>query len=61
VMETGLYNLTQNETPVLVHFGPSKTATYVFARLPEPPPSEQPTTTAAPVPAGTLPADDLRR
>jgi hypothetical protein len=61
VMETGLYNLTQNETPVLVHFGPTKTATYVFARLPEPPQSEQPTTTAAPVPAGTLPADDLRR
>ena len=66
VMETGLYNLTQNETPVLVHFGPEKTATYLFARLPEPPSSgaEQPTTTAAapgPAPQGTPPADDLRR
>jgi hypothetical protein len=36
VMETGLYNLTQQETPVLVHFGSSKTETYLFARLPEP-------------------------
>ena len=35
VMETGLYNLTQNTTPVLTHFGPDQTATYVFARLPE--------------------------
>jgi hypothetical protein len=55
VMETGLYNLTQQETPVLVHFGPSKTETYLFARLPEPQQSEQPTTTA------TGPADDFRR
>jgi len=62
VMETGLYNLTQQETPVLVHFGPSKTATYMFARLPEPSAAEQPTTTAAaPAPVPVQPADDLRR
>lgn len=36
VMETGLYNLTQNETPVLVHFGGNKTSTYLFTRLAEP-------------------------
>jgi hypothetical protein len=63
VMETGLFNLTQNETPVLVHFGPSKTATYLFARLPEPQQSESAegaaaTATAPPPPP---PADDFRR
>jgi hypothetical protein len=36
VMETGLFNLTQEETPVLAHLGPNKTATYLLARLPEP-------------------------
>ena len=36
VLETGLYNLTQEQTPVLVHFNPSQTDTYVLARLPEP-------------------------
>jgi len=57
VMETGLYNLTQQETPVLVHFGPAKTATYLFARLPEPSqsPDQPPATATAP------PAEDLRR
>src|SRR5205085_10302294 len=69
VMETGLYNLTQNTTPVLVHFGPEKTATYLFARLPEPKEGEQQTQTAAapgpapqgPAPQGAPPAEDLRR
>jgi hypothetical protein len=36
VLETGLYNLTQEQTPVLVHYGPEKTATYLMARLPAP-------------------------
>jgi len=62
VMETGLYNLTQNETPVLVHFGPEKTATYLFARLPEPKESDQAAATAtAPQPAAAPAAEDLRR
>jgi hypothetical protein len=64
VMETGLYNLTQNETPVLVHFGPEQTATYLFARLPEPKEGEAATQTAAnpgPAPQGAPPAEDLRR
>jgi hypothetical protein len=60
VMETGLYNLTQNTTPVLVHFGPEKTATYVFARLPEPREGEQAGATAN-ANVGTPPAEDLRR
>jgi len=46
VLETGLYNLTQDETPVLVHFGPNKTAIYRFIRLHEPQQSDQPATTA---------------
>jgi len=61
VMETGLYNLTQNETPVLVHFGPTQTATYTFARLPEPKEGEATATAAAPPTFGTPPAEDLRR
>jgi len=36
VFETGLFNLTQDETPVLVHFGPQKTETFVFVRLEQP-------------------------
>jgi len=36
VLETGVYNLTQQEAPVLAHFGPDKTANYVFVRLPQP-------------------------
>lgn len=36
ILETGLFNLTQEQTPVLVHFGPNKTATYLLARLPMP-------------------------
>jgi len=64
VFETGLYNLTQNATPVLLHQGPTQTQTWVFARLPEPK-EDQATTTAAapqqPAPIGTPPAEDLRR
>jgi hypothetical protein len=36
VFETGLFNLTQDETPVLVHFGAHETETFVFARLEQP-------------------------
>jgi hypothetical protein len=36
VLETGLYNLTLDETPVLVHFGENQTQTYLFVRLEEP-------------------------
>ncbi|NUQ64061.1 MAG: hypothetical protein HUU20_16415 [Pirellulales bacterium] len=33
VAETGLYNLTQNEAPVLIHFGAEKVETYLLVRL----------------------------
>ena len=39
VMETGVFNLTQDQAPVLVHFGPEKTETVLLVRLDE---SEQP-------------------
>jgi hypothetical protein len=36
VAETGLYNLTLDEAPVLVHFGPDKTQEVLLVRLPPP-------------------------
>ncbi|MDX1947654.1 MAG: hypothetical protein SFU86_19810 [Pirellulaceae bacterium] len=54
VLETGLYNLTRQEAPVLVHFGPNKTATYVFVRLPEPEHTDPPAA-ALPEPQSELP------
>jgi len=33
VAETGLYNLTQEEAPVLIHFGTERTENYLFVRL----------------------------
>jgi len=36
VFETGLYNLTQEEAPVLMHFGTEWTENYLLVRLDEP-------------------------
>jgi hypothetical protein len=36
VVETGLYNLTNDEAPVLVHFGPDQQETRIFVRLKQP-------------------------
>lgn len=47
VLETGIFNLTQQETPVLAHLGPDKTATYLLARLPEPKQESEPATPPA--------------
>lgn len=33
VVETGLYNLTLQDVPILVHFGPEKTENWLLARL----------------------------
>jgi len=33
VAETGLYNLTQDEAPVLIHFGTERTENYLLVRL----------------------------
>ena len=35
VMETGIYNLTQDQAEVLVHFGPEQTQTVLLVRLDE--------------------------
>jgi len=36
VLETGIYNLTKEETPVLVHFGDQKTQNWLMVRLDKP-------------------------
>jgi len=36
VLETGLYNLTQPQTPVLMHFGILQTQTWFLVRLEQP-------------------------
>ncbi len=36
VVETGLYNLTQDEAAVLVHFGPDRVENYLLVRLDAP-------------------------
>jgi len=36
VVETGLYNLTQDEAPALVHFGTDRVETYLLVRLDQP-------------------------
>jgi hypothetical protein len=36
IMETGIYNLTQDESTALVHFGSGKVQTWLLVRLPQP-------------------------
>ena len=36
VVETGLYNLTQDDSTALVHFGPDKTQQDVLVRMQQP-------------------------
>ncbi|MGO8879008.1 MAG: hypothetical protein ACLPVO_17275 [Desulfomonilaceae bacterium] len=40
IMETGIYNLTKDETGVLVHFGKEQTQEWLMIRLKEPPAQE---------------------
>lgn len=42
IMETGLYNLTQDQTEALVHFGRNKTEKWLMVRLQEPAREQQP-------------------
>jgi hypothetical protein len=46
VVETGLYNLTQDETPVLVHYGADKVEYFLLVRLPEPEGEQQTASTS---------------
>ena len=41
VLETGIFNLTKDETPVLVHFGDEKTQNWTMVRLEKPPTGSQ--------------------
>ncbi len=36
VVETGLYNLTKDESPALVHYGPERTEQWLLVRLSNP-------------------------
>ena len=38
VFETGIYNLTKDQTPVLVHFGKDKTQQWLLVRVEKPRP-----------------------
>ncbi len=49
VLETGIYNLTQDQTPLLCHFGNGQQQVYLLARLPQP--------VVEPVPPPPPPAD----
>lgn len=40
VVETGLYNLTQEQAPLLVHFGPDKVENWLLVRLDDPAPDD---------------------
>lgn len=42
IMETGIYNLTQNETEALVHFGKDKTQKWLMVRMKQPETQNQP-------------------
>jgi hypothetical protein len=42
VIETGIYNLTKDQTPVLVHFGQDRTQTWVMIRLDDPDAKKEP-------------------
>ena len=41
VVETGLYNLTQEQAPVLVHFGADKVENWLLVRLEAPEKEEE--------------------
>jgi hypothetical protein len=42
IMETGIFNLTQDQTEALVHFGKEKTQQWLMVRLQEPPDKKEP-------------------
>ncbi|MBL9124561.1 MAG: hypothetical protein JNG90_13080, partial [Planctomycetaceae bacterium] len=46
VYETGIYNLTKDQTPVLIHFGKDRTQQWLLVRM------KQPDSAQDPAPAG---------
>jgi hypothetical protein len=60
VIETGLYNLTKDEAPVLIHFGADRTEQWLLVRLKNPdaaPPASASANGSAAAPA-EAPADE---
>ena len=55
VGETGLYNLTQDEAPALIHIGKDKTQQWLLVRLKQPEQGEQREVT--PIDTATCPPD----
>jgi hypothetical protein len=53
VMETGIYSLTQPQTPVLVHYGADRTENYLLVRLDPPAGAEGSKTDAKVDPLGS--------
>jgi hypothetical protein len=47
VVESGLYNLTQEQAPLLVHFGPDKVENWLLVRLEDPAPEDDSKAAAA--------------
>jgi hypothetical protein len=50
IVETGLYNLTKDEAPALLHFGTEKTQNWLLVRMDEPDEDQEqePSSTATP-------------
>ena len=42
IFVTSLANLTKDVSPVAIHFGTTRTQTWLLVRMPEPPPAGQP-------------------
>jgi hypothetical protein len=42
IFVTSLANLTQDVSPIAIHFGTTRTQTWLLVRMPEPPPAGQP-------------------
>ena len=42
IFVTSLANLTQDVSPIALHFGTTRTQTWLLVRMPEPPPAGQP-------------------
>ncbi len=51
VYEAGISNLTKEEAPVLVHFGPDRTQQWLLVRLKQPDQDKQPDQANAPAPS----------
>ena len=54
VVESGLYNLTQEQAPLLVHFGPDKVENWLLVRLDDPAPDDDNDASGTPRPSASI-------